>query len=148
MVKATVLAMFCASGLSAADFTLTIGNPIAANMPRMKSAGLAVRLENCADLSKAGIVGVAEGLVGDVRQSIPVELVAGTTPGIYVVPHAWPVDGTWLVNLKATCGEAKAGALVPFRGTSFWREGIQVFARFATAAEVAGALKDRTGGTK
>ena len=148
MVRFILPALLCLAPLEAAEFTLTIGNPIAANMPRMKTASLAVRLENCADLSKASLTATAEGLAAGERKSIPLQAVAGTAPGVYALAHAWPFEGSWVVNLKATCENAKAGAVVPFRGMGFVRESTKVFSRFATAAEIDGALKETSGGPK
>ena len=148
MVRFTLLTILCMSRLGAAEFSLTIGNPIAANIPRMKTAGLAVRLENCADPSKASPIGTAEGLAAGVRKSVPLQIVAGAPPGVYAVAQGWPVQGAWVVNLKAACGNATAGAIVPYRGTTFLRESVKVFPRFAIAAEVDGSLNELSGGTK
>jgi hypothetical protein len=74
--------------------------------------------------------------------------VAGATPGVYAVVQSWPFGGMWVVNLKATCGSAAAGAIVPFRGTGFLRESLKSFPRFATAAEVDGSLSELSGDKK
>jgi hypothetical protein len=139
MVKFSLLVLLCASQLGAAEFSLTVGNPLAANIPRMKTAGLAVRLENCTDLSKSSLNGTAEGLVAGARKSVPLQL---------AVNYGWPSEGAWVVDLKATCGNAKAGAIVPFRGAAFLRESVKTFLRFATASEVDSALNELTGGVK
>jgi hypothetical protein len=132
----------------AAEFTLTIGNPIAANVPRMKTAGLAVRLENCPDLSKSSLTGTGEGMAVGTRKSVPLQIVAGASPGVYAVGLEAPLEGAWVANLKAACGNARAGALVPFRGAAFIRESVKILPRFATGEEVEGALNERSGGTK
>ena len=148
MVRFSLLALLCASRLAAAEFSLTIGNPLAANIPRMKTAGMAVRLENCPDLSKSSLNGTAEGLVAGARKTVPLQLAAGATPGVYAVNYGWPSEGAWVVDLKAACGDAKAGAVVPFRGTTFLRESLKTFLRFATANEVDTALNELAGGVK
>jgi hypothetical protein len=149
VVRSLVLAGFAASALSAADFSLTIGNPIAANVPKVsKSIGLAVRLENCADLSKASLTASAEGLVNGERQSVKLQVFPGSPPGAYGVDQTWSRTGTWVVNLTATCGSAKAGAIVPFRGAVYSRDSIKPFPRFATAAEVELSLKELAGGAQ
>jgi hypothetical protein len=148
MVKPIVLAALTVSALHAADFSLTIGNPIAANVPNAtKTIGLAVRLENCADLSKSTLTGTAEGTVDGERKSLPLQMFPGA-PGIYAVNETWPQSGPWVVNLTATCGAAKAGAIVPFRGAVYSRDSIKSFPRFATAAEVDQSLKQLAGGAK
>lgn len=149
MVRSAVLLALGAWRLGAADFSLAIGNPIAANVPRVsKTVGLAVRLENCADVSKASLSGSAEGLVDGERKSVALQIAAGSTPGVYGVNESWPQGGAWVVNLTATCGGAKAGAIVPFRGTAFVRESVKLFPRFATAGEVEVSLKELAGGAK
>jgi hypothetical protein len=148
MVKFPILLILCLSRLGAAEFSLTIGNPIAANIPRMKTAAIAVRLENCSDFAKATLSATAEGLVAGVRRSVSLQTVAGATPGVYAVAQSWPFDGMWVVNLKATCGSSAVGTIVPFRGTGFLRESLKSFPRFATAAEVDGSLSEQSGGKK
>jgi hypothetical protein len=148
MVKFTLVMIFSLSRLAAADFSLTIGNPIAANVPRMKTAGLAVRLENCADLSKSGLTGTGEGFSAGARKSVPLQIMAGAAAGVYAVGLGAPLDGPWVANLQATCGNAHAGAIVPFRGFVFVREAVKVFPRFATGEEVDGLLSQQSGGPK
>ena len=148
MVKLALLTMLSLTPLAAAEFTLTIGNPIAANMPRMKTASLAVRLENCADLSKASLTGTAEGLAAGARKSVPLQVVAGTIPGVYAIAQFVPLEGAWVADLKATCGNDKAGAIVPFRGAAFLRDSVKVLPRFAQTVEIDRALKDLSGGPK
>jgi hypothetical protein len=148
MVKLAWLGIFCLSPLVASPFSLIIGNPIAASVPRMKTAQLAVRLENCVDLSKSTLTGTGEGARGGVRKSVPLEIMAGAVPGVYALGLGSPLDGPWVAVLKATCGSVSAGAIVPFRGAVFDRQSVQFFPRFATEAEVEASLKKHSGGTK
>lgn len=148
MVRLVLLAVAGLSPLGAAEFSLTVGNPIAANVPRMKTAGLAVRLENCADASKATLTGTGEGSAAGVRKSVPLQVKAAATPGVYAVGLMSTLDGAWVANLKATCGKAQAGAIVPFRGQVFVRDAVKVLSRFATKAEIQNALNESTGDPK
>jgi hypothetical protein len=148
MVRFGLLTMLCLSPLAAGEFSLTIGNPIAANVPRMKTAGLAVRLENCAGLSKSTLTGTGEGLAAGIRKSVPLQIIAGATPGVYALGLGSPLEGSWVADVKATCGTARAGAVVPFHGAIFVREAVRVFPRFATEAEVEDSLKEQSGGPK
>ena len=148
MVRFAVLVALGAWQLGAADFSLGIGNPIAAKGPNVsKTAGLAVRLENCADLSNSSVSGSAEGFVDGERKSVALQMIVAS-PGVYAVNESWPQGGAWVVKLAATCGGAKAGAIVPFRGAAFLREAVKLFPRFATAAEVELSLKELAGGAK
>jgi len=148
MVKLALLGICCLSPLAAARFSLSIGNPIAASIPRMKTAQLAVRLENCADLSRSTLTGTGEGSAGGVRKSVPLQIMAGAVPGVYALGLGAPLERPWVAVLKATCGTASAGAIVPFRGFAFDRESAKFFPRFATEAEVEDSLKQNSGGTK
>jgi hypothetical protein len=122
----------------AADFSLSIGPPIAggAGVKKVKGAEFAVRLENCADLAHSSVMGTAEGLVNGTRTSAPVAFDAGAIAGVYVVSQNWPNEGAWAVSLIATCGKAKAGAIVPIGPQGFLRESTKVLPRAATPAEI------------
>ncbi|HXP88981.1 MAG TPA: hypothetical protein VN841_29945 [Bryobacteraceae bacterium] len=135
---------------SAADFTLTVGPPVAAGsgskVTKSKAAVFAVRLEECDALDKAQISGTTEGIVDGARMSTPVALSAAESPGVYVVsPAGNQGQGVWVVSLSATCGSARAGAIVPLGtgtgGAGFLRERTRVFPRTPTKAEVDAALK-------
>src|SRR5204862_1984046 len=84
MVKTTLFALaLMASSAWSKDFSLTIGNPVAVAIPdgvKKKDAGMAVRVENCADVANAQVTATAEGIVNGARRAVPVRLAAGTTP--------------------------------------------------------------------
>ncbi|HEY7336404.1 MAG TPA: hypothetical protein VH639_16045 [Bryobacteraceae bacterium] len=137
---------------AAADFSLTIGNAFAALVPGNgstpvvkktdKSALFAVRFQDCPSLDQAKISGLAEGLVAGARASAPVNIQAAA-PGIYVVSLAPnQQQGLWVVSLSATCGSAKAGALVPIGPQGFLRDQIKLLPRPATKAEIEAALRE------
>jgi hypothetical protein len=83
-----------------------------------------------------------------VRKSVPLQIMAGAVPGVYALGLSAPLEGPWVAVLKATCGNASVGAIVPFRGAVFVRESAKFFPRFATEAEVEASLKQHSGGTK
>jgi hypothetical protein len=126
---------------------LTIGPPVAAGWgekaAKTKAAVFAVRLEDCQEPLKAQIAAAAEGLVNGVRTSAPAAILTAGAPGVYVVSRAWEQEGVWVVSLKATCGVANAGAIVPISGQSFVRESIQFFPRAPSPAQVDTALRSR-----
>jgi hypothetical protein len=142
------------------DFTLTIGSPAAASLPSVAGkapaqvskvktdAVLAVRSEGCADPAKARITGSAEGLVNGARQTVPLSLIPGQVPGVYIVSRDWPYQGVWVVNLSGSCASAKAGALVPIGPAGFLRESSKFFPRSPTEAEIQASLKSLSGGPK
>ena len=138
---------------SAAGFSLTVGPPVAAGtgakVTKTKSAVLAVRLEECDKLDKAQISGTEEGIVDGARMSAPVTL-STAEPGVYLVsPVSSQSPGVWVVSLSATCGSARAGAIVPIGagigGAGFLRGKTKVFPRPATKEEIDAALKASRG---
>jgi len=138
-----------ASTAASADFSLSIGNAFAALAPGggaapvVKKTGnqFAVRMLNCDSSDHARLSGVAEGLVQGERSSAPVSIDAASL-GIYVVsPTGSQPRGVWVVSLRATCGGARAGALVPIGPQGFLREKVKLLPRAATKAEIDAALK-------
>lgn len=145
MVKLLLVCALIPGVASAAGFSLAIGPPVAAGtgtkVTKTKSATFAVRLEECDGLATARISGTAEGLVNGARTSAPVTLNAAASAGVYLVSQDWASEGVWVVSLTATCGNARAGAIVPMGPQGFLREGTRVLPRAATPAEVDSALK-------
>jgi hypothetical protein len=141
----------CAVGAFAfaEGFTFTIGSPVASQDFQMKSAAFVFRTEGCAEPAKSQIAGTAEGLVKGARRSVALKVVAASKPGVYAVYQNWPAEGEWVVNLKGTCANASAGALVPVGPKGFIRESSKFFPRPATEAEIDTSLKAHTqGGNK
>jgi hypothetical protein len=125
----------------AEGFTFTIGSPVAAQDFQAKVAAFVFRTEGCAEPSKSQVGGTAEGLVKGTRRSVALKVMAMSKPGVYAVYHTWPVEGDWVVNLKGTCADAAAGAIVPIGPKGFIRESSKFFPRPATDAEVGNSLK-------
>ena len=159
-MKHILMFMALAASAFAADFTLAIGSPIAASLPgtenppgssaarKVKDAAFAVRTEGCDHPAEALITATAESLVNGVRQSAALRLVPGSGPGVYLVSSGWMAQGVLVVRLIASCGSAKAGALVPIGPGGFIRESSKFFPRFATEADIEASLKSLAGGAK
>jgi hypothetical protein len=128
----------------AEEFTFTIGSPVAAQDFRAKVAAFAFRTEGCADPAKSRISATAEGLVKGARRSVALKVVAMSKPGVYAVYQSWPAEGQWVVNLKGTCNDANAGAIVPIGPQGFVRESSKFFPRAATNVEIEASLKALT----
>ena len=141
----------CAAGVLALaeGFTFTIGSPVASQDFQAKGAAFVFRTEGCAEPAKSQIGGAAEGLVKGARRSVALKVMATSKPGVYAVYHNWPAEGEWVVNLKGTCDNASAGAIVPIGPKGFIRESSKFFPRPATDAEVDISLRALTqGGNK
>jgi hypothetical protein len=141
------LAVCAVASLALAEgFTFTIASPVAAQDFRAKTAAFVFRTEGCADPAKSQIGGTAEGLVKGARWSVALKVVAMSKPGVYAVDQNWPPEGVWVVNLKGSCADANAGALVPIGPKGFIRESSKFFPRPATDVEIEASLKALTQG--
>ena len=139
----SALAIVASLVIAEEAFRLEVGPPVAAAAQYPKKGALfAARPRGCSDLSAVQMTGTAEGLVGGVRQSIPLKLV-DLADGIRVVTYHWTTDGTWIVVLNATCinprETAAAIVRVPGFGT-FTRDGMQLLDHAATPKEIDAAL--------
>jgi hypothetical protein len=142
LALAACLTLTCSQAALAEEFSLEIGSPVAAGNFRAKMAVLAIRSKGCAKPAKVELAGTAEGLVDGARQTVPLaRLTEMPTPGVYAVPHEWPREGVWVVNLTGRCGEAAAGALVPIGPKGLLRESSKFFARPAAKEEIEAAVQ-------
>jgi hypothetical protein len=146
MWRLGIAASAVAAIVLAEGFTFNIASPVAAQDFHAKMAAFVFRTQGCAEPAKAEISGRAEGIVKGERRSVALKIVPMGKPGVYAVNHEWPAEGDWLVNLKGTCGDANAGAIVPVGAKGFIRESSKFFPRPATDAEVDAALKAHTPG--
>ncbi len=129
-----------------ADFSLTIGPAVAAGTGGAVKKTKGAQCSRCGwrtarTPAKASIAGTAENLTNGTRSSVPVMLDEAGTVGVYVVSQSWGFEGAWAVSLVATCGKAKAGAIVPIGPQGFLRESTKVFPRPATPAEINAVLE-------
>ena len=137
------IAACAAAALALADgFTFSIASPVASQDYRAKGAAFVFRTQGCAEPAKPQIAGTAEGLVKGARQSVPLKVMAMTKAGVYAVYQNWPAEGEWVVNLKGTCADANAGAIIPIGPKGFIRESAKFFPRVVTNAEIEASLKE------
>jgi hypothetical protein len=142
MLRFAIAACAAAALVLAEGFTFSVGSPVASQDYVAKGAAFVFRTQGCAEPAKPQISGTAEGLVKGERRSVALKVVAMTKPGVYAVYQSWPVEGEWVVNLKGTCAEASAGAIVPIGPKGFIRESSKFFPRPATKAEIETSLKE------
>jgi len=141
MLRLGTTAYVVAAFALAQAFTFTIGSPVASQDYHTKSAAFVFRTDGCAEPAKAQISGTAEGLVKGVRRSVALRVMPASRPGVYAVFQNWPAEGEWVVNLKGTCANASAGAIIPVGPKGFIRESSKFFARPATDAEIEASLR-------
>jgi hypothetical protein len=138
-----------ALGMAGKDgFSFEIGSPVASQDFHTKTSAFVFRTQGCADPVKSRIEGSAEGLVNGMRRSVALKITALNRPGVYAVEQNWPMEGSWVVNLKGTCANANAGAVVPIGPHGFLRESSKFFQRAASPAEIDASLKALTGGNQ
>jgi len=142
MLRFAIAACAAAALVLAEGVTFSVGSPVASQDYVAKGAAFVFRTQGCAQPAKPQISGTAEGLVKGERRSAALKVVALTKPGVYAVYQGWPVEGEWVVNLKGTCADASAGAIVPIGPKGFIRESSKFFPRPATKAEIEASLKD------
>jgi hypothetical protein len=58
------------------------------------------------------VTGTAEGLVNGQRRSVPLEIAATQSAGVYRVRRQWPSEGVWVLRLVVHVGTGSATALV------------------------------------
>ena len=139
MLRIGIAAFAVAAFALAEGFTFTIGSPVASQDYQAKAALFVFRTQSCSE--KAQVTGTAEGLVKGERRSVTLKVIPLTKPGVYAVYQNWPAEGEWVVNLKGTCANASAGAIVPIGPKGFIRESSKFFSRSATNAEIEESLK-------
>lgn len=129
-----------------AEFSIQIGNPVAAQVPQAKMASFVFRTSGCADPAKVEVSGTAEGLVDGTRKTVPIRrITTAPVPGVYVVFREWPNHGTWLANVTGHCAAETAGALVVLGAAGVNREASKTYPRAATEAEIGAVLKTAAG---
>jgi hypothetical protein len=141
MLRLGIAACLIAASAFAEEFSFAIGSPVAAQDFRAKTAAFVFRTQGCAEPAKSRITATAEGLVKGARRSVALKVESMSKPGVYAVYQSWPAGGQWVVNLKGTCSDANAGAIVPIGPKGFVRESAKFFPRPATAVEIGTSLK-------
>jgi hypothetical protein len=127
-------------------FRLEIGPPVAGGTGQKVKNSVFVVRPTCCESASVTYRGVAEGIVGGVRQSIDLRLQALETPGVYAVPRQWP-DGQWVVNITANCPDRKeqASVIVPVDANGgFSREEAVFLTKTSTPADVERVLRGAT----
>src|SRR4051812_43022805 len=115
-----------------AEFSIQIGNPVAAQVPHVKMASFVFRTTGCPDQAKVMVRGTAEGLVDGARKTVPLKRISTAQTGVYVVFREWPNQGAWILNITGHCADETAAALVVVGTTGVIREASKTYSRPAT----------------
>lgn len=137
----TVIALVGIPGFAWADtFTFEVASPVASQDFRMKTAPFVFRTLGCNEPDKPEVSAMAVGLVDGARRSLVLKLLS-SRPGVYGLSQEWGGAGNWVVVLQGSCGNAKAGAIVPVGPSGFVRQASKFLTHPATPAEIDAALK-------
>ena len=142
MLRFGIAACAAVALVLAEGFTFSVGSPVASQDYQAKRAAFVFRTQGCAEPAKPQVSATAEGLVKGVRQSVALKVAAMAKAGVYAVYQNWPAEGEWVVNLKGTCADTSAGAIIPIGPKGFVRESSKFFPRAATTAEIETSLKE------
>src|SRR5947208_16449564 len=86
----------------AGGFDIEFGNPTANSDPKAKDTAVVVRATGCHNPEQAVFTATAEGKVDGKRQSIPLQVIALSTPGTYAVKKQWPDKGAWVLTFAGS----------------------------------------------
>ncbi|HUD98940.1 MAG TPA: hypothetical protein VMR62_05160 [Bryobacteraceae bacterium] len=149
MLQLGIAALAIAAPAMGGGFTFAIGSPVASQDFHFKAAVFVFRTEGCSEGAKAQVSATAEGIVKGERRSIVLNVLPGNKPGVFGIYQSWPAEGQWLVDLRGTCADLSAGAIVPIGPKGFVREASKFFSRPATDSEIDASLKGLSkGGNK
>lgn len=115
-----VLSLACVSSAFAGGYWIELENPAVSDAPNARDAVLIVHARRCHNTpAEVVLTATAEGFIGGEHQSLPLDPLPLSTPGVYAIRRQWPTDGEWVVSLAAALpGEGPGfpmtvGALVP-----------------------------------
>ena len=106
-------------------FWLELGSPTASSDPKATGAVVLARFVGCHEPEKAVLTATAEGVVQGKRQSIALQPVSLSTPGLYAISRTWPAEGKWVLRLEGRYAPTSivTSTLVKVTGDSYERKG-------------------------
>ncbi len=105
-------------------FYLELGSPSASSDLKAKGAVVLARFTGCHEPEKAVLTATAEGVVQGKRQTVVLQPVALSTPGLYAISRTWPAEGKWVLRLEGRYpAVGVTSTLVKVTGDSFERKG-------------------------
>ncbi|MBC8164859.1 MAG: hypothetical protein H7Y20_03175 [Bryobacteraceae bacterium] len=139
--RITFLSCLMVTAASSQEFSIQIASPVASQNSQMKRSAFVFRTVGCSTEAKPEFTAAAEGTVDGARRTVPLRVVTGAAPNVFGIFHDWPLQGHWVVSLKAVCGSRSAGALVATDAKGIVRESSTVLNHFATEADIVTSLK-------
>lgn len=122
LVTASVWALALGTLAYGGGYWLETANPAASTDPAARGAIALVRAVGCGEPSKSTVTASAEGLVKGERKSVPLQVVALSSPGVYALKGDLPGEGAWVLSIAGTYLNANAGAILPVTPKGFDRK--------------------------
>jgi hypothetical protein len=152
---AVLLALAGTASVFAGGFQLAVEAPHSGSTS-VKDAALIVRTFGCGQPADANVTVTAEGIIGNQRQSLAVDLKADAK-GVYSIQRQWPQEGKWMLVLTGTYNgmtstvfvelDQKGGVYPDTRLNAFEASGTHArgLRRKPTTEDVEAALKSNIG---
>ncbi|MCZ2079984.1 MAG: hypothetical protein HUU41_08145 [Bryobacteraceae bacterium] len=142
---AAALLLAAATQLPAGGLHVMLGNPEASPEARKHNAVLTIILAGCHEPEKAPVEGAAITVVDGKRQTIPIQLIALSKPGMYAVTRQWPARGRWVLQFVAKDRGRVASTLVAATPDKIERHSAKMAMRLPSEKDLAALL---SGGDK
>jgi hypothetical protein len=134
-----VMTVMIGTALWAGGFWLEFGN--ANSEAKAHNAVLVVRPTGCGEPSKAAISGTAEGLVNGERQSVPLQLIRLSQPGMYAVKQTWPNEGSWVLALEGAYEGRVTSGIAPIGPAGLDRKSAKFFSHKPSKEDIDSVLQ-------
>ena len=147
VLTAVLSAAVLAAPLFAGALTLEVADPNLNPDAQAKHAVVLVRTTACNSPEKTSVVATAEGIAAGKRQTIPLQVIALSAPGVFAVTQQWPREGVWTVRFVATNPDYRnyaTGLVVPMHNGVYNAAAAKHFYHVPTGDEVNSVLKQAT----
>ena len=140
LLSAAAILLASAVVVYAGGLFVMLGNPDASPEARALKAVLTLKLAGCHEPEKAAVEATAIGTVDGRRKSIPVKLIALSTPGMYAVTQQWPAEGRWVLQFVAKDDGRLTSTLVAAGPGGIERSGAKMAMAAPSQADIAALL--------
>lgn len=97
------LALAASFALALAPLALAGGSMVSVEGP-FKGGAYVVHAYTCGGAANLRVTAHAEGVVNGQRRSLPLQLTAMKTLGVYTFERTWPAEGSWVLRLELADG--------------------------------------------
>jgi hypothetical protein len=117
-------------------YWLEFAQPSASNDPSAHGAVALVRALGCGEPSKSTVTASAEGLVGGHRKSVPLQVIALATPGMYAIKGDIPKEGSWVLSVDGKYQTAETASLAVLTAQGIDRSSVKQMRGKSAAADI------------